>query len=84
MYIFYGQTSYEPADMTANEAWLTLTGLDSKDTLAHDSFGKPPLLASDIDGDTPMEIIVTAPWADGPDNRRQDAGEAYILFVRIE
>ncbi len=70
--------------MAADEAQLTLSGLDSGDALAHDSFGSLPVLTRDFDARSPGEIIVTAPWGDGPDNRRQDAGEAYIVFLRIE
>jgi len=55
-------------------------GLDEEDLLATDTFGTPSLLAADFNGDGRDELFVAAAWADGPDNARPDAGEAYILF----
>lgn len=56
-------------------------GDDEGDVLASGLYGRTPLQAADMDGDGTDEILVTAPRADGPGDRRPDCGEAYILFV---
>jgi len=38
------------------------------------------LAAGDVNGDTIADIIVAAPGADGPNNRRSSAGEVYVIF----
>jgi hypothetical protein len=59
-----------------------LTGDDPGDGLANGVFGRPTLIAADVDGDGRQEIMATAPLGDGPANGRQDCGEAYVVFVR--
>jgi hypothetical protein len=56
-----------------------LGGLNAGDVLGHEAFGMPSLSSADVDGDGQVELLVSAPNGDGPDNRRVDCGEAYIL-----
>jgi hypothetical protein len=58
-----------------------LAGDDAGDGLASNIYGRPPLQTADIDGEGADEILVSAPLGDGPDEGRQDCGEAYILFL---
>lgn len=44
-----------------------------------DSFGQAVAVA-DVNGDGALDIVITARRADGPEDSRQDAGEAYIFF----
>jgi hypothetical protein len=55
---------------------LTLFGGRADDYLA-DRFS---LAHGDFNGDGIADILVGAPKADGPDNARGDAGEAYVIF----
>ena len=80
VYVFYGRDS-DPYPDTTDEADLTLEGLDARDLLGHEAFGMPPLTTADMNGDGLADILVSAPTADGPGNRRQDAGEAYVIFT---
>ena len=81
VYVFYGrpQGSYP---VSATEADVTLQGLDAEDILGHEAFGRSSLTTADMDGDGLAEILVVAPTADGPDNERFDAGEAYIIYMK--
>jgi hypothetical protein len=40
----------------------------------------PVVATGDFNGDHVMDLLVGARFADGPDNARQDAGEAYVIF----
>jgi hypothetical protein len=76
VFVFDGGGSY-PADTTG--ANLTLGGLDAGDVLGHESLGKPSLSVADVDGDGRVDVLVSAPTSDGPDNQRTDGGEAYVI-----
>ena len=81
VYVLFGRARSVAYPQTASGADLVLTGLDAGDILGHETFGTPPLGAADMDADGYPEILVAAPMADGPDNDRADAGEAYIIFL---
>jgi hypothetical protein len=66
-------------DDTANAA-VTYTGLDPEDELGTEVYGAPPISVADLDGDGTLDVIITAARADGPDNAREDCGEAYVFF----
>jgi len=68
-------------DLASDPADLVAVGEDAGDGLTAEVFGRPPLLAFDMNGDGRDEILVSASDADGPDNGRPGAGEAYILFL---
>lgn len=40
----------------------------------------PALVSGDFNGDGIDDILLGARFGDGPDNERQDAGEAYVIF----
>ncbi len=63
-------------DLAATAPDLTVLGGDTDDYLA-DRFS---LAQGDFNGDGIDDILVGAPKADGPDNGRNNAGEAYIIF----
>ena len=65
-------------DLAAGTADLTIFGADAGDYLA-DRFS---LASGDFNGDGKDDILVGAPLADGPDNVRNNAGEAYVIFGR--
>jgi len=65
-----------PIDLAETDPDLTLFGGDADDYLA-DRFS---LAQGDFNGDGIADILVGAPKADGPDNTRRDAGEAYVIF----
>ena len=51
-----------------------LYGADDGDLMAHVAVG-------DLEGDGESELLVAAISADGPDNRRTDAGDLYVMDV---
>jgi hypothetical protein len=56
------------------------TGADGEDIAA-----EPGLVSSgDFNDDGSTDLLVGAPQADGPDNRRTDAGEAYVVLGPLE
>jgi hypothetical protein len=63
-------------DFAAGAPDLTIFGADEGDYLA-DRFS---LAAGDFNGDGKDDILLGAPLADGPDNARSNAGEAYVIF----
>jgi hypothetical protein len=65
-------------DLAADTADLTIFGADAGDYLA-DRFS---LTSGDFNADGKDDILVGAPLADGPDNSRANAGEAYVIFGR--
>ena len=66
------------------EGALLYAGDDAGDSLASSIFGRPALQTGDFDGDDAEEILVVAPLADGPGNRRRDCGVAYLLFAATD
>jgi hypothetical protein len=65
-------------DLATQTPDLTVFGADAGDYLA-DRFS---LTSGDFNGDGKDDILVGAPLADGPDNARTNAGEAYVIFGR--
>ncbi len=63
-------------DLATTAADLTVFGGDADDYLA-DRFS---LAQGDFNGDGIDDILVGAPKADGPDNARNNAGEAYVIL----
>jgi len=63
-------------DLATTAADLTVFGGDAGDYLA-DRFS---LAQGDFNGDGKADLLVGAPLADGPDNARNNAGEAYVIL----
>jgi hypothetical protein len=59
------------------------TGDDAGDVLGTEILGGPPIVVADLDGDGASEVIVSAAQADGPENARTDAGEAYVYWAEV-
>lgn len=78
--LLYGGSHEYPS--TASAADFTFYGLDEGDVLGDQVYGIPTLVAVDMDGDGLDDVIATAPAADGPNNQREGAGEAFIAFAR--
>ncbi len=73
----WGQALTE-IDFAVEEADFTVLSRDTGDGL-----GRPNTIAlGDFNGDGLIDLLLGAPGGDGPDDRRTDAGEAYILFGR--
>jgi len=63
-------------DLATTAADLTVFGGDAGDYLA-DRFS---LAQGDFNGDGKVDLLVGAPLAAGPDNARNNAGEAYVIL----
>jgi len=60
-------------DVAGQRPALTIIGAQSNDGLS-------AVAGGDINGDGHADLVVTAPTADGPDDSRPDAGEAYVIL----
>jgi len=63
-------------DLSTQSPSFTAYGADAADL----SGGHQTVAAADFNGDDRLDFLIGAPQADGPDNDRQDAGEAYVIF----
>jgi hypothetical protein len=74
VYIIFGSTTL-PArvDLAKDRPDVTIYGADASDTLG------VSVAVGDLDGDSFADIIMGAPGASGPQNKRPGAGEVYVL-----
>jgi hypothetical protein len=63
-------------DLASESPLLTIRGGDAGDLQA----GGVSAATGDFNSDGVDDLLVGAPFADGPDNSRPDAGEAYVIF----
>lgn len=68
-----GAGSRVTIDLATQKPFLSLFGAEARD-------GISAVAAGDVNGDGHQDLIVGAFGADGPDNSRPDAGEAYVVF----
>jgi hypothetical protein len=75
VYIVLGSSDLPATiDTALGEESGSIYGIDPGDLLANVS-------AADVDGDGDFEIAVGSAFANGPDNQRRDAGEAYLIDI---
>lgn len=65
-------------DLAGVNPLLTIVAAEEGDFVA----GVSPLATGDFNGDGVDDLLVGVPFADGPDNEREDAGEALVIFGR--
>jgi uncharacterized repeat protein (TIGR01451 family) len=65
-------------DLASGGAALTICGTDAGDQAG------TSLASGDVNGDGCADIIMGANWADGPDDNRKKAGEAYVISPQID
>ena len=70
------QTAPATLDLAAETAVLAVSAVDAGDFAP----GLQSLAHGDFNGDGFQDLLAGAPFADGPDNSREDAGEAYVIF----
>jgi len=76
VYLFLGRDAWPGTwDLASRPADSTFWGGDRWDELALGAAG-------DLDGDRLDDLVLVAPYADGPDDVRATAGEAYLFFHR--
>jgi len=74
-YVIFGSPDLSgTVDTALGEQDFTVQGAKGGDFLGY------ALAAGDVSGDGVDDIIVAAPGADGPDNARSGAGEAYVVL----
>lgn len=76
-YVMFGQPAWpQTIDLAQGEHDLSLFGAEEGDELGFS------LAAGDMDGDSRDDIVAGALQADGPENAREDGGEAYLILSR--
>ncbi len=76
-YAILGNQTLQPSIDVADETFdLSILGAEAGDELGFS------VTMGDINGDGKDDVIAGALLADGPDNTREDAGEAYIILRR--
>ncbi len=74
-YVLFGSPSLKGSfNIALGEQDVTILGANAGDRLG------ASLASGDLDGDGVQDIILGAETGDGPDNDREDAGEAYIVL----
>lgn len=63
-------------DLAAEPAAAMIFGVDTGDLRSD----LPPLVSGDFNGDGVDDVLLGARFGDGPDNGREDAGEAYVIL----
>ena len=63
-------------DMASDSPVLTILSADADDLHA----GGNSLARGDFNSDGVDDLLLGAPFGDGPENSREDAGEAYVIF----
>jgi hypothetical protein len=78
-FIGWGQTtttSINTVDIAKDKVDFTVFSRDGQDGL-----GSPNTMAlGDFNSDQNIDLLIAAPGGDGPDDRRKDCGEAYIIY----
>lgn len=75
VHVIFGSSSLSGVlDFASASPDVTVTAADNEDHLGH------AVASRDVNGDGIDDLITGAPRADGPDNARDGAGEAYVLF----
>ena len=74
VYVVFGPADiYGTVDL-ASQADVVIYGADARD------YAGSAVASGDVNGDGCDDIIIAAEWADGPDNRRVECGEIYVVF----
>lgn len=63
-------------DLAVEEPLSVIWGIDEGDFRSD----LPPLVSGDFNGDGVDDLLMGARFADGPENGREDSGEAYVVF----
>ena len=63
-------------DLAATEPLLMVLGIDPGDMRSD----IPAMAVGDFNDDSVQDLLIGARFGDGPDNSRDDAGEAYVIF----
>jgi len=75
VYVFFGSSSLSGVlDLASASPNVTVAAADKEDHLGHS------VASGDVNGDDIDDLLIGAPEADGPDNARGSAGEAYVVF----
>jgi hypothetical protein len=67
-------------DLAREAATVTIDGADSGDYFND----LPALVMGDVNGDGLDDLLMGARFGDGPENSREDGGEAYIILGKPE
>jgi hypothetical protein len=75
-----GPITGDVVDLGEHTPLFSVMGEDDEDLAT----GSHSLSLGDFNGDDVPDVLIGAPQADGPDNERAEAGEAYVMFGPLE
>lgn len=74
VYVVFGPASIYGVVDLASQADIVIHGADAYD------YAGSSVASGYVNGDEYADIIIAAEWADGPDNKRVECGEIYVVF----
>jgi hypothetical protein len=74
VYVIYGDANWGVSAIGLGEHNLKVIGADAGDELGSS------LAAGNFNADARDDLVLAAPYADGPSNTRFEAGEAYVIY----
>lgn len=84
IYVVFGKDSMPASAQITTVADLTIYGAEHGIHGIEGDEAGLALASADLNNDGLNDIIISALWADGPDNTRPNSGEVYVIYGRYD